>query len=96
MTSYGSSLSAADKHEFHRWATLKRKQLYRNITRGRIENDIAGCIFCGLCATCAIVVAKKNREWEIDRLECCLCNLCVYPSVVDACSSLVILSYSVI
>jgi formate hydrogenlyase subunit 6/NADH:ubiquinone oxidoreductase subunit I len=59
----------------------QRKRTYAPITKGRVENDINKCIFCGLCSrrcpTYAIVVAKDNREWQIDRLKCCTCNLCV-------------------
>ncbi len=29
------------------------------------------------CPTYAIVVTKDGKEWEIDRLKCCTCNLCV-------------------
>lgn len=58
-----------------------RKREYTKITRGRIENEIGKCIFCGLCGkrcpTYAISVSKENREWVIDRLKCCVCNLCV-------------------
>jgi len=59
----------------------QRQRVYTPITRGRIENDIDKCIFCGLCArrcpTQAIVVGKEGKEWQIDRLKCCICNLCV-------------------
>ncbi|MDD2320830.1 MAG: 4Fe-4S binding protein [Geobacteraceae bacterium] len=59
----------------------KRKRVYTAITRGRIENEIEKCIFCGLCGkrcpTYALTVSKENKEWVIDRLKCCICNLCV-------------------
>ena len=59
----------------------QRKRDYTPITRGKIENAIDRCIFCGLCArrcpTKAIVVGKEGKEWQIDRLKCCICNLCV-------------------
>lgn len=59
----------------------KRKRIFTRITRGRIENDINNCIFCGICSkrcpTYAIVVTKERKEWQIDRLKCCACNLCV-------------------
>jgi len=59
----------------------QRKREFAPITRGRIENDIDRCIFCGLCArrcpTYALTVAKEETSWQVDRLKCCICNLCV-------------------
>ena len=59
----------------------KRKRTFTPITRGRVDNDINKCIFCGLCGrrcpTYAILVTKESEEWQIDRLKCCTCNLCV-------------------
>ena len=43
--------------------------------------NINKCIFCGMCGrrcpTYAIMVTKESKEWQIDRLKCCTCNLCV-------------------
>ena len=59
----------------------KRKRTFTPITRGRVDNDINKCIFCGLCGrrcpTYAILVTKESKEWQIDRLKCCACDLCV-------------------
>jgi ech hydrogenase subunit F len=59
----------------------KRKRKFTPITRGQIVNEYPECIFCGLCSkrcvNYAIAVSKENKEWEIDRLKCCMCNLCV-------------------
>jgi aldehyde:ferredoxin oxidoreductase len=59
----------------------QRKRVYTPITRGRVEITINDCIFCGLCGkrcpTHSIMVTKDTKEWQIDRLKCCACNLCV-------------------
>jgi ech hydrogenase subunit F len=59
----------------------KVKRSFTPITRGRVENNINKCIFCGMCSrrcpTYAITVTKDIKEWQIDRLKCCTCNLCV-------------------
>lgn len=59
----------------------KRKREYPAATRGRVENDIVRCIFCGMCQrncpTKAIAVTKESRAWQIDSLRCCYCRRCV-------------------
>lgn len=51
------------------------------ITRGRLENDIERCIFCGMCQrkcpATAIVVDRPACTWEVDRYRCVVCNCCV-------------------
>lgn len=58
---------------------LKKKENFK-YTRGRIENTISDCIFCGLCEkrcpTGAIKVNKQNSDWSIERLKCIQCNYC--------------------
>jgi ech hydrogenase subunit F len=59
----------------------QKKRTYTPITRGRVEVNINKCIFCGMCdrrcPTYAITVTKDSKEWQIDRLKCCTCDLCV-------------------
>lgn len=59
----------------------QRKRVFPEATRGRVEIDIEACIFCGMCnrrcPTYAIEVTKDDKQWQIDRLKCCACNLCV-------------------
>lgn len=58
---------------------LRKKDLFPN-TRGRIEIDIAACIFCGICEkrcpTGALAVNKEARSWTIERMKCIQCNYC--------------------
>jgi len=57
-----------------------RRSDYKN-TRGSIEQDIAKCIFCGLCQRkCpaqAIIVNREKKTWTIDRFRCVTCGNCV-------------------
>jgi formate hydrogenlyase subunit 6/NADH:ubiquinone oxidoreductase subunit I len=50
--------------------------------RGRVVmKRIESCVFCGVCGkkcpTRAIVVTRKDKSWEIDRLKCIVCGECV-------------------
>lgn len=49
--------------------------------KGHVENDVANCILCGICAkrcpAMAIEVDKANRTWAIDRFRCVQCCTCV-------------------
>jgi formate hydrogenlyase subunit 6/NADH:ubiquinone oxidoreductase subunit I len=57
------------------------KREYPAATRGRVENEIERCIFCGVCEkncpTSALAVSKEKNQWEIDSLKCCQCRRCV-------------------
>lgn len=50
-------------------------------TRGRVENNISACVFCGMCQrkcpTGAIEVTRSEGRWSIERLRCIQCNACV-------------------
>ncbi len=51
----------------------KRKRVYTKITRGRIENEIGKCIFCGqcedVCPTGAIKLTNYYKMSTRDKLE---------------------------
>lgn len=57
-----------------------KREFTRN-TRGKIELNIEGCVFCGICQkkcpTKAISVNRADQKWEIDRLQCITCGYCV-------------------
>jgi formate hydrogenlyase subunit 6/NADH:ubiquinone oxidoreductase subunit I len=50
-------------------------------SRGRLEIDIASCIFCGMCAKrCpanALSVSRDPKSWTLDPYCCILCAYCV-------------------
>ena len=54
---------------------------WKERTRGRIEIEIEGCIFCYACARrCpagALTVDRMAMNWAIDRMGCVQCNHCV-------------------
>lgn len=50
-------------------------------SRGALENDIAACTLCGVCAVkCpsrCIRVDKRAATWSYDPFACVLCGVCV-------------------
>lgn len=56
--------------------------------KGKILNDMASCILCGICEkrcpTEAIKVAKKEGTWSIDRFRCVQCGTCVRECPKDS------------
>ena len=58
---------------------LEKKTVYER-TRGRIEIDIAQCVYCGSCQrNCpvgAIQVSRADGKWSIDRMKCIQCSYC--------------------
>jgi formate hydrogenlyase subunit 6/NADH:ubiquinone oxidoreductase subunit I len=50
-------------------------------TRGKVENDLEVCVYCGLCQkkcpTGAIAVERTEKAWTIDPLRCITCSYCV-------------------
>lgn len=59
---------------------IKKKENFA-LTRGKIENNISDCIFCGMCErrcpTGALKVEKAKFSWSIERLQCIQCGYCV-------------------
>lgn len=72
--------SAAKKPSTRRYPVEKRAP--PKGARGRVAMQRIGtCVFCGVCGkkcpTKAIVVTRKDKSWQIDRLKCILCGECV-------------------
>ena len=48
--------------------------------RGELHNDIAACVFCGVCAAkCpsrCITVDKQRATWQYDPFACVFCGVC--------------------
>jgi len=69
---------------FSRPATVRYpfvKRQYCRGARGRIDIDIAKCIFCGICQkNCpagGIEVDRTLKQWAINRMRCITCGACV-------------------
>ncbi len=58
---------------------LSKREGY-NGSRGHIEIDIKGCIYCSMCQrkcpTGALVVNRNDKTWVIDRGRCISCGYC--------------------
>ena len=78
--------SAVKKPSTRLYPFVKRES-YKG-TRGSVGVDMKLCNQCTLCMlkcpTGAIKVDKAARTWEIDRLRCILCGVCVSVCVRHA------------
>lgn len=49
--------------------------------RGRLDNRIADCVFCGACQKrCpadALTVSRDPKSWTLDPYRCIVCGYCV-------------------
>ena len=56
--------------------------------RGELHNDIAACVFCGVCAAkCpsrCITVDKQRATWQYDPFACVFCGVCVEACTTSA------------
>ncbi len=54
--------------------------VYPERSRGHVEIDIEGCVFCGLCSKMcpsgAITVDRATATWTINRFDCIQCGYC--------------------
>ena len=68
-----------------RYPAVPAKQT--ELSRGHVTIDPSRCISCGLCMKrCpadAIVVAREEKTWQIDRFRCVVCAACVEACPVD-------------
>jgi ech hydrogenase subunit F len=69
---------------FSKRATRRYPQVVRPAfagSRGALQNNIASCTFCGICAAkCpsqCLTVDKKSATWRCDPFACIYCGICV-------------------
>lgn len=59
---------------------MVKREPFKDV-RGRLDNDIDKCIFCGICErkcpSNAIKVSKTEKSWELDPFKCIICSSCI-------------------
>jgi formate hydrogenlyase subunit 6/NADH:ubiquinone oxidoreductase subunit I len=59
---------------------MVKREPFKDV-RGRLDNEIDKCIFCGICErkcpSNAIKVSKTEKSWELDPFKCIICSSCV-------------------